>query len=154
MSDVTLKDATVVLRALRALHVVATEHGGLPSTTLCLVYLRVSQINESGVHVRASIRFAQRVGESMDRLVSVAAWHTSSHFTAPERAALALAEVLTQLGGRLDDVPDMIWDEMVRYYDEPALAALILSITAVNAANRLVVNARSLGSPSPGLRRA
>jgi AhpD family alkylhydroperoxidase len=154
MSDVVLSNPTVVLRALHAVHAVATEDGGVPTTTLCLVYLRVSQIAECGVCVQASIRFAQRVGESMDRLVAVAAWRTSPHFTAPEGAALAMAEVLTRRSGRLDEVPDAVWNEAARYYDEPALAARILSIAAVNAANRLILNTRSVSSPSPGLRRA
>lgn len=154
MSDVMLSNPMVVLRALHAVHVVATEQGGVPTTTLCLVYLRVSQINECGVCVQAGLRFAQRVGESMDRLVAAAAWQTAPNLTAPERAALEMAEVLTRLSGRLEEVPDAVWDEAARYYDEPALAALILSIAAVNVANRLITDTRSVGSSSPGRRPA
>ncbi len=34
-----------------------------------------------------------------------------------------------------DAVPDEIWDEAARGYDEPALAALIVQIALINAFN-------------------
>jgi alkylhydroperoxidase family enzyme len=34
-------------------------------------------------------------------------------------------------------VPDEIWDEVARHYDEPARAALILQIAQINVWNRL-----------------
>lgn len=43
------------------------------------------------------------------------------------------------LSDRADPVPDEIWDEAARHYDEPALAALILSIATTNVFNRLNV---------------
>ena len=54
-----------------------------------------------------------------------------------ERAALALTEAVTRLCDRPDPVPDEIWDEVARHYDEPALAALILQIAQINVWNRL-----------------
>ena len=56
------------------------------------------------------------------------AWREASCFNDAERAALALAEAVTRLSDRTDAVPDEIWGETARHYDEPALAALILSI--------------------------
>jgi hypothetical protein len=41
-------------------------------------------------------------------------------------------------------VPDEIWDEAARHYDEPALAALILSIALINFWNRLNVTTRQV----------
>ena len=34
-------------------------------------------------------------------------------------------------------MPDEIWDEAARHYDEQGLAALVLSIAVVNVFNRL-----------------
>ena len=56
----------------------------------------------------------------------MAAWREAPYFTDAERAALALTEAVTRLSDRADPVPDAIWDEAARHYDEPALAALIL----------------------------
>ncbi len=44
---------------------------------------------------------------------------------------------MTRLSDRPDPVPDDVWDEAARHYDEPSLAALTLSIAAVNVWNRL-----------------
>ena len=55
------------------------------------------------------------------------------------RAALALAEAVTRLADRSDPVPDDVYDDAAQHYDPPQLAALILSIAAVNLWNRLNV---------------
>ena len=59
------------------------------------------------------------------------------YFTPPERAALALTEALTRISDREDPVPDQLWAEVSRHYDEKALAALILAIASINVWNRL-----------------
>jgi alkylhydroperoxidase family enzyme len=41
-------------------------------------------------------------------------------------------------------VPDAVWDEASRHYDEKALAALLLSIAATNVFNRLNVSTRQV----------
>ena len=46
---------------------------------------------------------------------------------------------MTRLSDREDPVPDEIWDDAAHHYDEPALAALILSIATTNVFNRLNV---------------
>ena len=78
------------------------------------------------------------------RLFAVAAWRQAPYFTGDERAALALAEAVTRLSDRADPVPDAIWEEAARHYDEPALAALILSIATTNVFNRLNVTTRQV----------
>jgi alkylhydroperoxidase family enzyme len=67
----------------------------------------------------------------------VSAWRETPYFTDAERAALALAEAATRLSDRPDAVPDAIWDEAARHYDEKALAALVVQIALINAFNRL-----------------
>jgi len=41
------------------------------------------------------------------------------------------------LSDRPDPVPDDVWNEAARHYDEQALASLVLSIATVNLWNRL-----------------
>lgn len=89
-------------------------------------------------------RQATKSGESDQRLFAVAAWRDAPFFTDAERAALALAEAVTRLSDRTDPVPDDVWAEAARHYDEPALAALVLSIATTNVFNRLNVTTRQV----------
>jgi hypothetical protein len=41
-------------------------------------------------------------------------------------------------------VPDEVWDEATRHYDEAQLAALVLSIAAINTWNRINVATRQI----------
>src|SRR5215831_692802 len=131
------------MQALQALHA-ATEKGGVPSKTAGLVELRASQIKGCSVCVDMHSRFLKKAGETDERLFAVAAWRDAPYFTDAERAALALTEAVTRLSDRADPVPDVIWEEAAQYYDEPALAALILSIALINVWNRLNVTTRQV----------
>jgi AhpD family alkylhydroperoxidase len=131
------------MQAIQALHA-ATEKGGVPPTTLGLVHLRASQINGCSSCVDSGTRYAKKAGESDERLFAVAAWREAPYFTDAERAALALTEAVTRLSDRADPVPDTIWGEAARHYDERALGALILSIATTNVFNRLNVTTRQV----------
>jgi AhpD family alkylhydroperoxidase len=141
---VVIPDAMEPLKALYA----STYKGGVSPKTLALVHLRASQINGCSSCVDAGSREARKAGETDDRLFAVAAWRDTPYFTEPERSALALAEAVTRLSDRPDPVPDEIWDEAARHYNEPALASLILSIAATNVFNRLNVATRQVAGES------
>jgi len=66
------------------------------------------------------------------------------HFTEAERAALALAEAVTRLNDRTDPVPDAVWDEAQRNFDEQTLAGVILTVAITNLFNRLLVPTRQV----------
>jgi AhpD family alkylhydroperoxidase len=129
----------IIPDAMKALHALkgATEQGGVPHATLALVELRASQINGCSVCVDMHARLMRKDGETEDRIIAVAAWRHAPYFTAAERAALALTEAVTRLSDREDPVPDAIWAEAARQYDEKGLAALILAIAGINVWNRL-----------------
>ena len=131
-----------VIEALSALS--AATEGRVASRTLDLVYLRVSQINGCSVCVELHARDLKNTGETDERMFAVAAWRESPYFTDAERSALALAEAATRICDRPDPVSDEIWDEAARYYDEPALAALVVGIAAINTWNRLNVATRQV----------
>ncbi len=131
------------MEALRALSNSAVQRG-VPSRTLDLVHLRASQINGCSVCVDMHARDLKKGGETDERLFAVAAWRDAPYFTDTERAALALTEAVTRLSDRADPVPDEIWDEAARHYDEPALGALVIAIASVNVWNRLNVTTRQV----------
>ena len=121
----------------------ALEQGGVPKKTLDLVHLRVSQINGCSVCIDMNFRF-MAPDETYERLFAVAAWKDTPYFTEAERASLALSEAVTRLSDRSDPVPDEIWNEAARHYDEPQLASLILYIAMTNFWNRLNVTTRQV----------
>lgn len=110
---------------------------GVPETLHELLHLRVSQINGCGVCLEMHARAAAKSGESPERLATVAGWRDTPYFTDAERAALALAEAVTRIADKADGVPDDVWNEAARHYDEKALAGLLISISAINVWNRL-----------------
>ena len=130
-----------VLDALQALGAAAGK-AGLPQATINLVHLRASQINGCAVCIDMHTRGAKKAGETDERLFTAAAWREAPYFSDAERAALALTEAATRLSDRADPVPDEVFDEAARHYGEPALAALIVHIAAINAWNRLNVTTR------------
>jgi AhpD family alkylhydroperoxidase len=132
---------TVVPEVLPAMQALAACGGksGLAPRTAELVHLRASQINGCSVCVDMHSRMLKKAGEKDERLFSVAAWRDAPYFTDAERAALALTEALTRLSDRPDPVPDAIWEEAARHYDEAALAALIIQIASINVWNRFNV---------------
>ena len=139
--------ALVVPGALQALQGIANaaRQTDLPDTTLYLLELRASQINGCGVCVDIHSRELKHAGESDARVNTVAAWRDVSYFTDAERAALALTEAATRLADRPDPVPDEIWEEAARHYDDAQLAGLVLAIASINTWNRLNVATRQIG---------
>jgi AhpD family alkylhydroperoxidase len=138
--------AVIISDAMRPIQALAASaHGkGVPEETLALVHLRASQINGCSACVQAGTAGARKAGESQDRIDTVAAWRDAPYFTDAERAALALAEAVTRLADRPDPVPNQIWDEAARHYDEKGLAALLLWIATTNVFNRLNIPTRQV----------
>jgi AhpD family alkylhydroperoxidase len=135
--------ALVVADAMKNLQALgALTHLGLPEKLLELVHLRASQINGCSACVDMHPQIAKKAGETDQRLFAVAAWRDTPYFTEGERAALALTESLTRLSDRPDPVPDAIWSEADKQFDEQELATLILAIANINVWNRLNVAVR------------
>ncbi len=130
-------------RAMLRLEKYLTE-SGLPHATKELVKLRVSQINGCGFCVDMHSHDAKAAGESDERLFAVAAWRDTPFFSDAERAALALAEEATRLSDRGEAVPDEVWDEAARHYEPEVLAALVVTISTINAWNRISVTTRKV----------
>src|SRR6266581_2604120 len=125
-----LPDAMNAIQALLK----ATRKGGVPQAVLELVHLRASQINGCSFCVDSGARSAKKAGETDERLFAVAAWREAPYIT----------DAVTRLADRADPVPDSIWDEAARHYDEQGLAALILMIATTNLFNRLNATTRQV----------
>ncbi len=131
------------LQALFALNK-AIEAAGVPYVILKMVHLRASQINGCSVCVDMHARELKKAGESDDRIFAVGAWYDAPYFSDAERAALALTEAATRLSDRADPVPDAIWTEAAKHFDERVLSALLLAIGVINVWNRLNVSVRQV----------
>ena len=127
----------------------AAKKGGVPSKTLDLVALRASQINGCSLCVDMHAKDAKRAGDTDERLFAVAAWREAPFFTDAERAALGLTEAATRLSDRADPVPDEVWEEAARHFDEAALGHLVLAIGLINLWNRLNASTRQVAGSVP-----
>jgi AhpD family alkylhydroperoxidase len=136
---VIIPDAMTAIRSLNE----AVQQGGVPQRTLDLIHLRTSQINGCAVCLGAAVK-AWNDGETDERLFTLPAWRDTPYFSEAERAALALTEAVTRLSDRTDPVPDEIWAEAVRHYDEKGMAALVLWIATVNVFNRVNIATRQV----------
>jgi AhpD family alkylhydroperoxidase len=138
-----LPDAVPHIQALYA----AASHGGVPPAIGHLVHLRTSQINGCGYCIDGGVKHAKKAGETDERLFAVSAWRDTPYFTDAERAALALSENVTRLSDRADPVPDAVWDEAAKHFDEKGLASLLLMISLTNVFNRFNVATRQVAGP-------
>lgn len=138
--------AMTVPNAMQALQALSkcSENAGLPARTIGLVQLRASQINGCSVCLDMHARQMKSQGETDERLVTVAGWRDAPYFTDAERAALELTEAVTRIADRPDPVPDAVWNDAAKHYDEGALSALILAISTINVWNRLNVSTRQV----------
>ena len=130
------------MKALLSFAKVATDaaaKAGLPPSMIDLVETRASQINGCAVCLDMHTRAAKKHGITDQQLNTLAAWRDSPYFDEQQRAALALAEAGTRLADRPDAVSDDVWNMATKQFEEPALVALVLTVSLINTFNRLNV---------------
>ena len=122
-----------------------TEHqvhnSGLEASLLELVKSRASQLNGCAWCLDMHTKDARAQGETEQRLYLLPVWREAPCYTDRERAALAWTEAVTAIGP--DGVPDAVYEEARRHFDEKALVDLTLAIIAINGWNRLNVAFRT-----------
>ena len=135
--------------AMEAMHQLGKviQAAGVPRQTLELFNLRASQINGCAVCLDMHSRALVKLGDTTERLHTVAAWRETPYFTDAERAGLALTEAMTRLADRSDPIPDEIWGEAARHFSEKALAAIVASIAVINLYNRVNTATRQVTGP-------
>ncbi|HMM50400.1 MAG: carboxymuconolactone decarboxylase family protein [Burkholderiales bacterium] len=131
-------------QALKAmLHVQQHVNGcGLEISLLELVKSRASQINGCAWCLDMHTKDARALGETEQRLYLLPVWREAHCYSERERAALAWTEAVTQIAGT-HDVPDEVYQQARRHFDEKALVDLTLAIIAINGWNRLNVAFRT-----------
>jgi AhpD family alkylhydroperoxidase len=122
----------------------AARRAGVPAATLALVEMRASQINGCSVCLDMHSRELKALGEPDERIFMVGAWREAPYFSDAERAALALTEAATRLADRSAPIPDAVWEQAARHYDESQLAGLVIAIAAINAWNRINAATRQI----------
>lgn len=113
----------------------AAEAAGLDRILVELVNLRVSQINGCAFCLNIHHRRAVAAGEAERRIAVLPAWPETGLFTAQERAALALAESITQLPPAR--VRHRIEEESRAVLGDGAHAAVAWVAITMNAFNRI-----------------
>ena len=118
----------------------AIRDGGLSEELGELVSLRASQINGCAACVYGHVHALRKLGNSDERIDTVAVWRHSPFFTEKERLALEMTEAVTrQADSRGEPVSDELWNRARLHFDEKEMAALILAIGLINFFNRINV---------------
>jgi AhpD family alkylhydroperoxidase len=105
-----------------------------------LIKIRASQINGCAFCIDMHTKDARKHGETEQRIYALNAWRETPFFTFEERAVLSLTESGTLIYE--DHVPDEIYEEANRYFDQKQLAQIIMAIITINAWNRLAITIR------------
>jgi AhpD family alkylhydroperoxidase len=109
----------------------------LPRPTQDLVKIRASQINGCSFCTDMHTKDAAHAGETSVRLNLIAAWREAKVFTDAERATLELTEQGTRLADVAGGVPDAVWANVCKYYDDDQLTALVSQVALINTFNRM-----------------
>lgn len=134
-----------VFRAMIALDAAARE--GLDPALVELVQLRTSQLNGCAYCLDMHAKDARKAGETDERIYLLPVWHDAPAgvYTERERAALALAEEITAIGG---GVSDAVYARAAALFEEEELAHLMSVCFTINTWNRINVTTRK----TPGSR--
>lgn len=115
------------------------QKSGIEESLLELVKSRASQINGCAWCLDMHSKDARARGETEQRLYLLPAWRDAPCYSERERAALAWTEAVTGIA-TTHDVPDDIYAEARKHFDEKALVDLTMAVVAINGWNRLTVS--------------
>jgi AhpD family alkylhydroperoxidase len=122
---------------------------GLEESLINLIYLRASQMNGCAYCLDMHWKDLRASGESEQRLYGLNAWRESPFYTNRERAALEWTEAVTLITH--GHVPEEVYEEVHRHFNDKELSDLTLAVATINAWNRLNIAARIVpGSYQPG----
>ncbi len=117
-------------------HYLNTETG-LEPVLLDLVRLLASLMNgcEYCIHLHATE--LKKMHEPEERTAGLAEWRGSSAYTQRERAAFAWTEAVTNIQD--GHAPDAVYAQVREHFSEVETVNLTLTITTINAWNRLAI---------------
>ncbi|CAM1372310.1 Alkyl hydroperoxide reductase AhpD [Tenacibaculum litopenaei] len=109
----------------------------LSKREVSLVKLRASQINGCLYCIQMHVHEAVKAGESEQRLHQVVAWRKASVFSDEERILLLLTEEMTTLSD--EGIREESYEKALELLGEQKLIAAIMTITVINAWNRIAI---------------
>ena len=111
----------------------AAQEAGLEPKTMELLNVRISQLNGCAYCLDLHVRDAVTAGETVQRLAVLPAWRETALFTEKERAALALAESITELPGqRCQEYEEAYAREHLTEQEFSAVSWLVITMNAYN----------------------
>jgi AhpD family alkylhydroperoxidase len=113
-----------------------------------LIQIRASMINGCAYCIDMHTKDARAAGESEQRLYGLAAWKETPYYSERERAALLWTDAVTLVSET--HVPDEVYEQARKHFNEQELIDLTLAVIAINSWNRLVISTRVIpGSYQP-----
>ena len=104
-----------------------------------LIKIRASQINGCAFCLNMHTKNARVAGETEQRIYLLNAWRDTQIFSEEEKAILALTEEVTLIQ---HGVSDETYENALELLGEKYLAQVIMTITVINAWNRILVSTK------------
>ncbi|MFF7607657.1 carboxymuconolactone decarboxylase family protein [Streptomyces parvulus] len=131
------KAAPKAFKALIGFDAAARE--GLDPSLVELIQIRSSLLNGCAYCLHMHTNDARRAGEDEARLHMIAVWREARHFfTDKEQAALALTEAVTLVSRA--GVPDDVYAQAARHFEETELGRVLALIFTINTWNRIALS--------------
>nr|WP_246427924.1 carboxymuconolactone decarboxylase family protein [Paenibacillus phyllosphaerae] len=102
-----------------------------------LIKIRASQLNGCAFCLDMHAKDARAIGESEQRIYTVSAWRDTPFFSEAEQAVLALTEAVTLVSEK--HVPDAVYEEAARHFDNRQLSEILMTIITINGWNRIAI---------------
>src|SRR5206468_7556453 len=107
------------------------HQSGLDIPLMHLIKLRASQLNGCAYCIDMHWKDLRAIGENEQRLYGLDAWRESPYYSERERAALAWTEAVTLVAST--QVPDAVYEEARRHFNEKEITNLTLAVATINA---------------------
>ncbi|WP_114285659.1 carboxymuconolactone decarboxylase family protein [Candidatus Halocynthiibacter alkanivorans] len=99
-----------------------------------LVRIRVSIVNGCQFCIGMHSEAARKLGVGDAKISAVTGWHQSELFSDKERAALNMADFVTNISS--NGLPESAYQKAAVFFDKNEMAQLIVLIATINAWNR------------------
>jgi len=117
-------------------------NSGLDHKLIHLLKMRASQINGCAYCIDMHAIDARAIGETEQRLYELDAWRETPFYTDRERAALAWTEAITNVAQT--HVPDDVYEEVKKQFNEREIVDLTLVASVINTWNRIAIATRAV----------
>lgn len=125
----------------------AAKDAGLDRRLVELVNVRASQVNGCAYCLDVHVREAMEEGETAQRLAVLPAWRDTALFSDEERAALAIAELVTNLPGEYES--DREYSAAADVLTPEQLSVVTWAAITINTFNRISILSAHEVRPRP-----